>query len=260
MAKGGWSKFPHAEKAYLYAGAALKKNWDRLHRGDCEPYPAGEELQEAWRLYHKGDFQQAHDLALGLGLAGAAVANKAAVIYATYLEPSEAKKLALFEEAVARAEKQIAANPKYANAHYFHALALGRYSRGISVAKALAQGLGTKVKESLAKALKLEPAHADAHIAMGAFPAEVIDQVGAMVGGLTYGAKKDAAVEHFEQALKLNPDSAIARIEYANALVMMFGQAKMKQAEKLYAEAAACKAMDAMERLDVEVAKSELED
>ena len=41
---------------------------------------------------------------------------------------------------------------------------------------------------------------------------------------------------------------------------MMFGKAKMKQAEKLYAEAAACKPVDAMERLDVELAKANLED
>jgi tetratricopeptide (TPR) repeat protein len=81
-----------------------------------------------------------------------------------------------------------------------------------------------------------------------------------MVGGLTYGAKKDSAVEHYEKALKLNPDSAIARIEYANGLVMLFGEAKMKQAEKLYHEAAACKPADAMERLDVEAAKAELEE
>ncbi len=150
--------------------------------------------------------------------------------------------------------------PKYANAYYFHALALGRYSQGISVAKALAQGHGGKVRDSLTKALKLNPDHADAHIALGAFHAEVINKVGAMVGGLTYGAKKDAAIEHFEQALKLNPDSAIARIEYANGLVMLFGDAKMKQAEKLYNDAAACKPVDAMERLDVEAAKAELEE
>ncbi|MCZ7656142.1 MAG: hypothetical protein M5R42_20575 [Rhodocyclaceae bacterium] len=95
---------------------------------------------------------------------------------------------------------------------------------------------------------------------LGAFHAEVINKVGAMVGGLTYGAKKDAAIEHYEKALKLNPDSAIARVEYANGLVMLFGEAKMKQAEKLYNEAAACKPMDAMERLDVEAAKAELEE
>ncbi|MEZ5613822.1 MAG: hypothetical protein R3E35_01250 [Rhodocyclaceae bacterium] len=260
MAKAGWKKFPHADKAYDYAGAALKKHWGRLHRGDCEPFPADEQAQEAWRHYHRGEFQQACELGLALGLPGYAVANKAATIYATYLEDNEKRKLALFEEAAARGEAQMAKQPKNANAFYFHALALGRYSQGISVAKALAQGLGTRVRDALTQALKLNPDHADAHIALGAFHAEVINKVGAMVGGLTYGAKKDAAVEHYEKALKLNPDSAIARIEYANGLVMLFGEAKMKQAEKLYHEAAACKPMDAMERLDVESAKAELEE
>jgi hypothetical protein len=34
----------------------------------------------------------------------------------------------------------------------------------------------------------------------------------------------------------------------------------MKQAEQLYADAAACQPMDAMERLDVEMARAELEE
>ena len=260
MAKGGWKRFTQADKAYVYAGAALKKHWERLHRGDREPFPADEQVQEAWRLYHQGDFQQACELGLSLGLPGYAVANKAATIYATYLEDNEKKKLALFEEAAARGEEQMGKMPKYPNAFYFYALALGRYSQGISVAKALTQGLGTKVRDALTQALKLNPDHADAHIALGAFHAEVINKVGAMVGGLTYGAKKDAAIDHYEKALKLNPDSAIARIEYANGLVMLFGEAKMKQAEALYHEAAACQPADAMEHLDVEAAKAELEE
>ncbi|MGZ9058480.1 MAG: hypothetical protein ACXW13_05485, partial [Burkholderiaceae bacterium] len=88
----------------------------------------------------------------------------------------------------------------------------------------------------------------------------VIDKVGAMIGGLTYGAKKDAAMKNYQTALKLNPDSAIARIEYANGLVMLEGNKALKQAEQLYAEAAACEPMDAMEKLDVEQAKAEIDD
>jgi len=64
----------------------------------------------------------------------------------------------------------------------------------------------------------------------------------------------------FQQALKLNPTSPIAMIEYANGLVMIEGDKKMKEAEKLYADAAACSPADAMETLDVEMAKEELED
>ena len=39
MAKSNWKAFPHADNAYDYAGANLKKNWDRLHAGDREPFP-----------------------------------------------------------------------------------------------------------------------------------------------------------------------------------------------------------------------------
>ncbi len=54
--------------------------------------------------------------------------------------------------------------------------------------------------------------------------------------------------------------SAIAMIEYANALVMLEGDKKMKEATKLYEQAAACEPADAMERLDVEMARAELEE
>jgi hypothetical protein len=49
-------------------------------------------------------------------------------------------------------------------------------------------------------------------------------------------------------------------IEYANGLVMLEGDKKMKEATRLYEQAAAAKALDAMERLDVELAKVELQD
>ena len=49
-------------------------------------------------------------------------------------------------------------------------------------------------------------------------------------------------------------------IEYANGMVMLEGDKRLKEAEQLYAAAAACEPADATERLDVELAKSELED
>jgi len=119
--------------------------------------------------------------------------------------------------------------------------------------------MGGKIKDALLTAIKLEPRHADAHIAYGAYQAEVIAKVGAIVAGVTYGAKKDSALEHFQKALKLNPDSAIARIEYANGLILLFGKSRLDEAQKLYEDAAACKPADAMERLDVERARAELE-
>jgi tetratricopeptide (TPR) repeat protein len=181
------------------------------------------------------------------------------MIYANYLEDDEDEKLRLFEEIAERCVARQAAEPDDANAWYIHAYALGRYSQGISIGKALAQGLGGKVRGSLEQALKLQPAHADALIALGTWHAEIIDKVGSLVGGLTYGAKKEMGEKHFRAALELNPDSAIARTEYANGLVMLFGRSRIKEAEKLYAEAAARTPADAMEKLDVEAAIAELD-
>jgi tetratricopeptide (TPR) repeat protein len=253
-----WTRFPHPDKAFAYEGAALKKNWDRLHRGDAEPYPQAESAQRAWRHYHAGEFQQAVETGQAAGGAGINAAIKAQAIYANYLE-NDKSRLALFEEAAAWADARRAEAPKDANAHYLYAYALGRYGQGISVAKALAQGMGGKIKDALGKAMKLAPHHADAHTAFGAYQAEVIAKVGALVAGMTYGAKKDSALEHFQKALKLNPDSAIARIEQANGLILLFGNERLADATRLYEQAAAFKPADAMERLDVELARSELE-
>ncbi|HKE38849.1 MAG TPA: hypothetical protein VKG21_03335 [Casimicrobiaceae bacterium] len=254
-----WTKFPHAEKAYLYDSAALKKHWERLHRGDKEPFPKDAEVQAAWRHFHAGDFEQAVELGTATSGAGLNAAAKAQAIYANYLEKNEKTKLALFEEAAALADKRRKEASKDANAHYLYAYALGRYSQGISVAKALAQGFGGKIRDALTTALKLSPSHADANIAYGAYQAEVIAKVGRLVAGVTYGAKKDSALEHYQKAIKLNPESPIARIEYANGLILLGGKGKLDEATKLYEQAAKCKPMDAMERLDVELARSELE-
>jgi hypothetical protein len=259
MAKA-WTKFPYADKKFTYTAATLKKAWDGLHKGDAEPWPKEDAVVEAWIAFHAGDFQKANDLGLKAGGAGITVANKAQAIYANYLEEDEKRKLALFEEVAERAAGQQKKDPKNANAFYWQAYALGRYGQGISIAKALAQGIGSTVRTALDTTLKLAPRHADANIASGSYHAEIIDKVGGLIGGVTYGAKKDVGLKHFETALKLNPGSAIARIEYANGLVMLEGKKALAQAEKLYAEAAACDANDAMEKLDVELAKSELED
>ena len=275
-----WKPFPHTAKDYAYEGAALKSAWPELHRGDCEPFPDAESvkqafsrhprlkgaldaektaiaLQSAWRAYHRGDFGAAVAEGTALGTVGANAANKAANIYATYLETDSERKREILLHSAERAEALQAVAPDFPNAFYFHAQALGRYAQEISIARALAQGIGGKVKASLDKAIKLEPKHAEAHIALGAYHAEIVSKVGGMLASLTYGASREEAVRHFALARKLLPDSAIARIEEANGLVMLFGKAKLAEAQKLYQEAARRAPADAMQKLDAEHARAE---
>lgn len=254
-----WAKFPHTDKAYAYDAAGLRKSWPRLHKGDGEPFPKDGEALEAWRAFHAGDFGRAIDAGAAAGGSAINAAVKAQVVYAHYLDKSAKGKVELLEEAARLAENRRSKAPKDANAHYLYAFALGRYSQHISVAKALAQGYGGRIKDALLTALDLNARHAEAHTAFGAYQAEVIDKVGGLVAGVTYGAKKDSAIEHYERALKLFPESPIAHIEYGNGLLRLFGNARIADATRLYEKAASLEPADAMERLDVELARSELE-
>ena len=256
MAK--WAKFPYAGAAYEYADAALKKAWPRLHKGDREPYPKDAAVADAWRHFHSGAFQQAVEAGRAAGGAGINAAVKAQCVYAHYVERDAKTRLACFEEAAAWADEHRGEAAQDANAHYLYAYALGRYGQGISVAKALAQGFGGKIRDALTKALALDAKHAEAAVAFGAYQSEVINKVGALVAGLTYGAKRESALAHFEQAAGLFPESPIVRIEHANGLILLFGKARLAEATKLYEAAAAAKPHDAMERFDVEHAKREL--
>ncbi|MEY4156314.1 MAG: hypothetical protein RJB64_1035 [Pseudomonadota bacterium] len=254
-----WTTFPFAGD-YSFDAEGVKRQWARLHAGDLEPLPDDPKLLQAWAHFHNGDFYESMRMGLDLGLAGLNVANKSASIYATYLEEQEATRLALFTEVAERAEAQIKQQPDNINAYYWRAYALSRYSQGISVAKALAQGLGTRVKADLEHVIREQPTHADAHIALGAFHAEVIDKVGELIGAMAYGAHKATGLTLFQQALKFNMASAIGMVEYAHAMLMLDGDAVVKEATRLYQQAARAQPIDATERLDVELAKAELED
>jgi tetratricopeptide (TPR) repeat protein len=252
-----WTAFPRLGD-FDYDADSLTREWARLHGGDAEPLPADPKVLAAWVLFHKGEFERAAQAGLAAGGAGITVANKATSMYANYLESREKARLDLFLQAAQRAEQQAAAEPDNPNAWYWYAYATGRYSQGISVAKALAQGLGGKVKDALERTIRLQPRHADAHAALGTFHAEVIDKVGSLIGGMTYGAKKEAGLRMFQEALRLNPRSAVALVEYANGLVMLEGDRMFEQSTRLYQQAAALEPLDAKEWLDVEHARAEL--
>jgi tetratricopeptide (TPR) repeat protein len=254
-----WTNFPFAEDYYFNA-TSLTKNWARLHQCDCEPMPVDQAVMQAWVLFHNGHFEQAAQAGIAAGGDGITVANKSSCIYANYLEPQEKKRFELFRETAARAEVQQAEQPDNANAWFWQAYALGRYSQGISVTKALAQGLGKKVKDALEQTIALSPLHADAHIALAAFHAEVIDKIGPLIGRMTFGAKKDTGLMLFQRALTLNPHSVVALIEYANGLIALDGDQKMQDATRLFEKAASSHPMDAAERLAVELARGQLQE
>ena len=280
MAKKGWAAFPHPDKAYDYAGDRLAKAWKDLHAGDQEPFPDEQQvgrllkanpklgkdagataaaLQNAWRAFHRGDFQQAYDEGVALKALGASVAIKAGGIHATYLLDDDKAKTARYEELIALADAAVASLPDEANSHYRRAFAIGRLSQTISIAKALAQGLAGKVRESLDATLELAPKHAEAETALGLYHAEIVGKVGGMLAKLTYGANATEAEKHLKLALKLTPSSPIAWIEYGNGLLLLHGDKREDEVAEAWDKAAKLKPRDAMEALDAAWAREQVE-
>ncbi len=280
MAKKSWAAFPYPDKAYDYTGDKLAKAWKALHAGDQEPFPdekhvaalleanprlgkdaarLAAQLQDAWRAFHRGDFHEAYEAGVALKALGASVAVKAGGIHATYLVDSDKEKLARYEALAQLAEEAIAALPDEANSHYRHAFALGRYSQCLSITQALAKGIAGKVKTALDATLELAPKHAEAHTALGVYHAEIVGKVGGMLAKLTYGASAASAEKHLKEALKLTPDSPIAHVEYAKALLLLHGDKKEDDAAAAFAKAGKLKPRDAMEALDAAHAREQIE-
>lgn len=271
--KTAWAPFPAPNKAFQYSGSGLQKAWKQLHCGDGEAYPdakraeqliksAGkaapkglsaealaEALQAAWRAFHAGDFEQAFTLGSALGPVGTSVAAKALGIHTTYLVKKADDRIARFEQVAQLAEQAVSALPKEANSHYRLAFGYGRYGQGISIAKALSTGLAGKIKTALDTSLKLDPKHAEAHLASALWHAEIINKVGGTLAGLTYGAKRKYAEEHMKTALKLAPDMPIVHAEHAQMLLLL-DQDNEQEAADAFEKASLLKPYDAMDYLD----------
>lgn len=259
MTPNPWSPFPPQHCMDLDA-EALRERWHELHAGDAQAFPEDPDVQAAWLLYHQGKLQAAHATGLRAGGAGLTVAHRAMAVHANYLEPRESRRMAFFQDVAQQAHARAGHCPDEPSAWYWQAYALGRYSLGISVAKAMAQGLDVQIRQALEKTIALCPEHADAHLTLGLFHAEVIDKVGPLVGEVACGAKKETSLAMFERGLALNPRSIAGRIAYASALLMLDGPIRMDEATAAYEQAAATTPLDALEHLQVEIAQSELAD
>ena len=262
-----------------YPHPDLAQHWARLHAGDGEPFPTagsvtklaqqnpsvateiarhgGEAtvasaLEDAWRRFHRGDFATALRAGAKLGPAGVLVANKAAALHTLYVEKNEMRRRSLLRDAVDRGDAAVAALPEYANAHYALAMALGRYSQRISILEALAAGHAKKISLHLERTLEIDPRHAEAHLALGLYHAELLKTLGSLPARLTYGASEKAAIDHFRRALRLAPKCVVTRVEYAHGLRLIGADSHRAELDELRKQVARLKPMDRMEQLDLE--------
>lgn len=234
-----WHRFEHHQR-FEVSREALRERWSMLHRRDTEPFPDAERIravaadlgrkppedaeavaramQDAWRAYHAGRLREAYRRARAQGPYGYYLAERTWVAYTGTLAPKDRRR-ALLEAAVARIE----AHPQprstvRLNAYWVQGLLLGQYSRYVSTTEARSRDIPDRVKRVLDWVLEQRPEHAQAWINLGAYHAEIIQRVGWLLAGVTYGANAEDAASAFRRGLSLAPGMAVGYGEAAMGL------------------------------------------
>ncbi len=206
-------------------------------------------------MYAKGQFKEASDLAATLKTSeGFAWAAKSLSIYAGTRPVSDQDELYAKSEGYSKRAIDLDANNP--EGYFEAARAQGRLSQLRGVLASLAQGYGATVKENLEKCIKLDPKHAGAKVALALWNAEIVNKG---VGWL-YGADGNRVVPLMEEAIKLEPDTIIHRVEYAHALVLLDKAKNKAKAIELLESALKLKVNDAAEQLDFDRAGRDLAD
>ncbi len=201
------------------------------------------------KLVDDGRFQEAYEAGLRLGSAeGLILAAKAASYFAGYLAKDN-EKADWFGRAEAAARRAIQADGNNAEAYFELARAQGRLSQYRGILESL--GLASSIKENLDRTIRLNPRHAGARVALALWHHSLISK---NVGWL-YGANGNQIMPLFNEAIQLEPQTIIHKVELAGVLA---AQGKKDEARKQYEAALAIAAKTAADRFDLERARREM--
>ena len=203
-------------------------------------------LEEAQAAWAEGRFLDAAAAGEALGdAAGLALAADALAIHGFHRVPDEDDRRPVFERAIAAAERAVERDPGSAEAHMQLAHAMGRYAQTLNPMVAFAEGFAERIRETLDTALALDANHVRAHLALAGWHAGVVDGAGSFMARNLYGATEAAALEHYEKALQLAPDSNLAAFDYAESLLILDEAAWADRARALLERAVALPPVDA---------------
>ncbi|MCP2013088.1 putative Zn-dependent protease [Deinococcus sp. HSC-46F16] len=211
---------------------------------------SAQSLAAAQSLYDQGKWQEAATAAAALKTsAGYALAAEATTAGAGL--SAESAKKGLFQKAQDYARQAIGADKNNPDAYFELARAQGRLAQYSGILNSL--GLAGDMKKNLDTAIKLRPNMASAYVALGLWHANLVAK--GTVATLATGAKRNQINPNFEKAIALEPDKAVHRIEYANALLLQGNKAGARaQLEK----AVALPADTFWEKRDLEQARKTL--
>ena len=211
---------------------------------------SAQSVQAATSLFDQGKWQEAAAAAVALNSSDGFALAAEATTAGSALVPDNQKK-ALFEKAQGYAKQAIAKDKNNAEAYFEMARAQGRLAQFSGILQSL--GLAGDMKKNLDMAIKLDPKLTGAYVALGLWNANLVAK--GFIAVRASGADKAQIVPNFEKAISLEPDVAIHRLEYANALIL---QGRKADAAAQLQKAVSIPANTFWEKRDLEAAKATL--
>jgi tetratricopeptide (TPR) repeat protein len=210
-------------------------------------------LQDAKELYAKGEFQKATAAALAVGGSDAmAFAAKSNSLFATTRPPSEQE--ILFDKSEIYALQAIKLNDKNDAGYVELARVIANLAKLRGTLAALTQGVPSRIRDNLNKAIGLNPNNATALVAFALWHA----QIGSSGAGFLFGADVSRVVPLIEKAIALEPNQIIHYVEYAHALKVLDLNKNKAKVIELLEKAVLLKPNDVAEGFDLERAKRDL--
>lgn len=176
-------------------------------------HAVAQSYDDARAAYGEGRFLDAAEHGEALGTSeGYALAARSLSIYAHYVAADEERK-EIIDRAIRAAEEAVRADSANPEALYQAAHAYGRFAQHNGKVTVLRKGTMGRIRDLLEAAIALDPGFAEAILALGGWHADVHD-AGRMARWM-YGGNREEAVELFERALEMMPDSRVALYEFA---------------------------------------------
>ncbi|WP_281648683.1 hypothetical protein [Parendozoicomonas sp. Alg238-R29] len=209
-------------------------------------------IQQTWRYLFEGKFQEARELGMQLGPMGYIPGLYAQSIYAQHLAKSQEEKHDMLREVIDTTKRMESYVPNYPFILFGSAYAKARISEDLSMTKALATGYTKPMKHDLENLVSLYPEHMYGYASLGGLHAGIVEKSGSkFLARMTYGATTDDMEKYFGVALAVEPALPVTRLEYAIALVRVYGDDKKDEAISYLKEAVEMTPVHAEESLDI---------
>lgn len=170
-------------------------------------------------LLHNGKFREAYDAAASLKQFGVIIRAHARYLNTYYSVTDKKIRIAEFKAIADEIETALDKEPADKDLLFIHAYMHGRYLEEQPFKMSLVPTY-TKLFNGVKDILKENPKHLGAQLIQASFHADASVKA-PFLAKVRFGSKPEVALEKFDAALKQDPQSTIAQLEYANALIKL---------------------------------------